>query len=145
MSQGEVFAPVLPWMVDRAPTQLSPSKWFESAIALLPVDLLSPSSLQVARRKLLGHTWNFGSYAEWASYSCVSPKAGLDWQALKAPDPARADRQRSWTCYEPLLGNRDLLPHEHVAHAQHLHHPFVALVHLETDIQYAVLFLHRST
>lgn len=112
--------------------------WFDDAMQMLPLDLLTQASVQAARAKLLKHDWHFGSYMAWVSFHEMSQAHTFDWSALRIPDPARADRQKNWTCHAPLVPDRSLTPLEHVAHASCLLHPFHHTVRLETDLRFAI-------
>ena len=74
----------------------------------------------------------------WVSFHEMSQAHTFDWSALRIPDPARADRQKNWTCHAPLVPDRGLTPLEHVAHASRLLHPFHHTVRLETDLRFAI-------
>lgn len=47
---------------------LAVTRWFDDAMQMLPLDLLTQASVQAARAKLLKHDWHFGSYMAWVSF-----------------------------------------------------------------------------
>ena len=83
---------------------------------------------------------NTREYFLWSKFYSVPDADGLDWQALRTIDPAKADRQVHRMRHSPLIprGDADATPDQHVMLATALERSFAGVVRLEKELQFAL-------